>query len=146
MAACHASNVNDGVRSPGPAQICSGCGREVEEFVRGKKCRDCTNAYFREYHKKNGWQRSNSDQRRRSEKRDWYASYKSNLSCLICGENEPVCLDFHHKNPDEKDFSIGARMSSGVSIERMIQEIEKCVVLCSNCHRKIHAGLISLPH
>ena len=62
--------------------------------------------------------------------------------CLICGETEPVCLDFHHKNPNEKDFTIGKRVSR--SKDNLLMEINKCVCLCANCHRKVHAGIINL--
>lgn len=62
----------------------------------------------------------------------------SKKKCLICGES--VCLDFHHKDPNEKDFTIGKHRNK--SKENLIKEIEKCV--CANCHRKIHAGIINL--
>jgi len=53
-----------------------------------------------------------------------------------------VCLDFHHKDPNEKDFTIGKYRNK--SKENLLKEIEKCVCVCSNCHRKIHAGIINL--
>ena len=57
--------------------------------------------------------------------------------CKKCGENKFYILDFHHKNPNEKDFDVcdGVTLSS---IEKIKTEIEKCVVLCSNCHREFH--------
>lgn len=61
--------------------------------------------------------------------------YKSALGCARCNEREPVCLDFHHtKNDKEKEIS--ALMSC--SWARLWGEIEKCIVLCANCHRKEH--------
>lgn len=56
--------------------------------------------------------------------------------CIKCGENDPACLDFHHRNPKQKDQPI-ARMRH-YSEERLKTEIAKCDVLCSNCHRKLH--------
>nr|DAV04229.1 MAG TPA: INTRON TRANSFERASE [Caudoviricetes sp.] len=47
-----------------------------------------------------------------------------------------------HKNPVEKDFTIGKNRSKGK--ENLLKEIKKCVCLCANCHRKVHAGIIDL--
>lgn len=60
-------------------------------------------------------------------------------SCKIC--NYSICinaLEFHHLDPNEKDFSF----SQGIkSWERVKIELDKCVLLCANCHREVHAGL-----
>ena len=60
--------------------------------------------------------------------------------CIKCSEKEPACLDFHHLR--NKDLSVAAM--HGMNDERVLEEINKCVVLCSNCHRKLHAGIIGL--
>ena len=64
-------------------------------------------------------------------------------SCNICGYSKYTgALEFHHLNPDEKDFSIG---QSNVRIWSKLQpELDKCIMLCANCHREMHASLISL--
>lgn len=55
--------------------------------------------------------------------------------CIKCGIDDTCLLDFHHINSKEKLFSL----SQGVkSWKRMKKEAEKCVLLCSNCHRKEH--------
>ncbi len=56
--------------------------------------------------------------------------------CRICGETDAACLDFHHRNPDEKEGHIGEFRRFGT--ERLLKEIAKCDVLCANCHRKFH--------
>ena len=66
------------------------------------------------------------------------ASYKTEHGCLICGEKDPVCLDFHHAGDKEIGISNGIR--AGRSWNRIYLEIEKCVVVCANCHRKVHAN------
>lgn len=63
---------------------------------------------------------------------------------MICDETEPVCLDFHHIDPNEKDFTISKHR--GKSKENLLKEIKKCVCVCANCHRKIHAGIINLEN
>ena len=64
--------------------------------------------------------------------------YKSKLCCTRCGECHPSCLDFHHKNPIEKEIPIYLATSQGWGWEKIKEEIDKCEVLCSNCHRKEH--------
>ena len=64
--------------------------------------------------------------------------------CEICGYNKCIeALEFHHKDPSKKDFSLGAKGHSR-SWDRVKEEIEKCVLLCSNCHREIHAKIIEM--
>lgn len=65
---------------------------------------------------------------------------KRSLGCKLCPENEPVCLEFHHLDPTKKDIGIANYMATNIS--KILQEIEKCVCLCSNCHKKVHAGLL----
>ncbi len=63
-------------------------------------------------------------------------------SCRNCNYDRYVgALEFHHLDPTQKDFSIAGQRTS---FERIRAELDKCVMLCSNCHREIHAGLIDL--
>jgi hypothetical protein len=71
------------------------------------------------------------------------ALIKRTNGCKICGEDEPVCLDFHHLNPAEKDFSLGRAW--GFSEVKLKAEMEKCIIVCKNCHAKIHAGILDAP-
>ena len=57
--------------------------------------------------------------------------------CQKCGEKRIYVLDFHHRNPEEKLYSINHLTKSG-SEEKLRVELEKCDVLCSNCHREFH--------
>lgn len=62
--------------------------------------------------------------------------------CTLCGYSRcPNALEFHHKEPEHKDFGIS---SGGIawSLQRMIDEAQKCMMVCANCHREIHANLI----
>ena len=61
--------------------------------------------------------------------------------CVCCGEKEFICLDFHHTAGD-KELIVSALVNC--SEARIRAEIAKCVILCANCHRKVHAGLLSL--
>ena len=70
--------------------------------------------------------------------REWYRAYKSTLFCADCGEDHPACLQFHHKNKEEKSFNVADVAGSASSIKALIREINKCDVLCTNCHAKRH--------
>lgn len=74
---------------------------------------------------------------RRRKLKDMAIEYKGG-KCEKCGYNKcNGALEFHHLNPEEKDFSIS---SSGTtkSFERIKIEIDKCILVCANCHREIH--------
>ena len=74
---------------------------------------------------------------RRKEFKEWFNLYKESLKCTECGFSHPAALDFHHINPNEKEFTISKLKHFG-SKEKLLKEIEKCVVLCANCHRIHH--------
>ena len=62
--------------------------------------------------------------------------------CQICGYNKAItALELHHLNPEEKEFGIGAILNK--DWELMNSEIQKCILVCANCHREIHEGLIT---
>lgn len=86
-------------------------------------CRDCTSDYNR---------------RRTVERKQECVAYKGG-KCARCGYNKYIgALDFHHTNPDEKDLNIAhARMP----FEQLKPELDKCILLCANCHREVHAEL-----
>lgn len=64
---------------------------------------------------------------------------KRKSGCLYCDENDPVCLVFHHRNSEEKEMAISRAIASKWKLERLQKEINKCDILCANCHRKLHA-------
>ena len=64
--------------------------------------------------------------------------------CALCGYARCAeALELHHKDPTQKDFGISYRGYTR-SWEKIRKEIEKCVLLCANCHREVHAGLQQL--
>lgn len=59
--------------------------------------------------------------------------------CEICGYNKcPASLVFHHKDPSKKDFGISSNKKSYKSLEDIKTELDKCILLCSNCHNELH--------
>lgn len=65
--------------------------------------------------------------------------------CAVCGYSRCIgALEFHHNDPSEKEFGISQR-STQVFSTRVRRELDKCTLLCANCHRELHAGLCDLP-
>lgn len=59
--------------------------------------------------------------------------------CITCGiEDDPCIYDFHHRDPTEKDFEIARLVARTRDWGTVLKEAQKCDLLCSNCHRKIH--------
>ncbi len=66
-------------------------------------------------------------------------------SCRFCGYNRcQEALDFHHRDSSQKNFGIAAKGYTR-SWEKIRAELEKCVLVCANCHRELHAGVLQLP-
>ena len=96
----------------------------------------------REYQKK--WYKNNaaahkqkiSINRKKSkqENRDYIYNFLSNSCCNTCGEKDILVLEFDHLH--NKKHNISEMISSGISVENLKKEIEKCQVLCANCHRR----------
>ena len=122
-------------------RVCIQCGKEkaIDAFhlchpkkndYHYKKCSDCRNYEQRERTRKTSV---------RDALRDWYIDIKSRLSCKYCPENHPACIQFHHRNPEEKCFSISkAVYFVSHTREEILEEMDKCDAICANCHFKLH--------
>jgi hypothetical protein len=97
-------------------------------------------AFQRSWEKKNSKKRVKAKAGRRQTLRERLSEYKSKLKCSRCPETHPACLEFHHRDPKEKDFQLGDMVRLGYGWETILTEIKKCEVLCANCHRKEHAN------
>lgn len=62
--------------------------------------------------------------------------YKKTHPCVDCGEPDPIVLDFDHRDPKKKKFTIGNLTGFRVTIKELQDEIAKCDIRCSNCHRR----------
>lgn len=86
---------------------------------------------------------SNGNPKYTHTKKKWYClNYKAERGCAVCGEKDPVVLDFHHRDGETKhknllNYSSSHKSFSDLAWETMIDEIKKCDVVCSNCHRRI---------
>jgi hypothetical protein len=98
-------------------------------------------AYEREWYARNRKKVMAKVKARKRKVVEGYRAFKRTLACLLCGECDPVTLDFHHRDPSAKDFLPSRACSTGWTIRRILAEIAKCDVLCANCHRKLHRDL-----
>ena len=115
--------------------LCRYCGKDFSEehfelanvlngiAYRRRKCRRCY---------------QDTKNERKDRIRSWILEYKKDKKCENCGINDPRVLEFHHQDPSQKEFNVGDIIRNGKSIENLRVEIDKCIVLCANCHRIIH--------
>lgn len=94
--------------------------------------------YDKEYYAKNRERRLAQIKHRKNEMKKYVHNLKLQHSCKYCGENHPAALDFHHRDPEQKELSINDVIKAGWSFDRLVAEIEKCDIICANCHRKLH--------
>lgn len=111
---------------------CSKCGETNPEKFYGHKKSICGKCHNAEVIKKG------------QENKRFAIEYLGG-KCIYCGYDEFDCsLDLHHINPEEKDTNFATKR--GWSRERLIKELDKCVLLCRNCHQAFHGGHISLDN
>lgn len=113
-------------------------------YEKTKICRICTREY------EGGHQKSKdicdacriADTRKLRKKQ--LIEYKGG-KCIVCGYNKcEKALEFHHIDPQNKKFGLA---NTGITkIELLKKEADKCILLCSNCHVELHAGLININH
>lgn len=105
-------------------------------------CSECQKNYRRQHYLDNRQKYIDKAGKQNRKRKDAFIELKKQYKCINCGENDESCLDFHHLNPKEKDFELA--VGHGFSKARIEAELAKCVPLCSNCHRKVHAGKIDI--
>lgn len=66
--------------------------------------------------------------------RQYVAKYLETHPCETCGEEDPCKLQFDHLDPSDKEILVSTLIKGGYSMKRLKAEIEKCRVLCANCH------------
>lgn len=128
-------------------KICTKCKKEKELTVFSKRsvakntyapwCKEC----FAEYDR-NRWNNGDSVRKIRNKKniirrnrvRLWELLTSS--SCMDCSDSDPVILEFDHREPEQKLHNISEMLSSALSWKRIQAEIDKCDIVCANCHRR----------
>lgn len=134
------------------SKICNHCHQEKDETefnwrykvlgIRNPACRDCQHAFNKTYYEGDAKEKHLKQVKERTEAareaaRDYVYQYLLTHPCESCGESDPRVLEFHHVG--QKDMAITRMVTGGWSIKRIQNEISRCQVLCSNCHRRITA-------
>jgi hypothetical protein len=81
--------------------------------------------------------KSERDKQRRKAAIDFINECKKSAKCFHCGLADPRCIEFHHWNPESKQFGISETIRLRMNQDRIAQEMEKCISVCSNCHAVI---------
>ena len=118
---------------------CVVCG----EPLKGKQTKFCSSAC------KNRDLQSYEAQKRRGLVRKLGIVRTAGGRCTICGYSKNLAaLVFHHTDSTEKDFKLDMRSLSNRKLEPVLKEINKCILVCANCHAELHnphLDLDSLP-
>ena len=127
---------------------CCTCSLEKPLFEFNKKssnkdgyeryCKMCHKARNKKHYEENKTSYVESARRWQKEKNDWWKEYKSRFVCSVCGDSKHWRLDFHHTDPLIKDIEVSQMIAHNRSREAIINEINKCIPVCRNCHADIH--------
>lgn len=132
-------------------KICGGnCKRELpttSEFFAERKlktknvlqwqCRDCQKEYRKIHYDNNKQKYIDKAKINTKIQVDKFKEFKKTLKCSECNEKRWWVLDFHHVDSNEKEYNV-SNMIRNCSFKKIKKEIEKCIILCSNCHRDLH--------
>lgn len=131
-------------------KFCKGCEKDLpltDEFFASRVdrknklfqslCRECQKQYRRDHYLENKQKYIDKAKVYTQNCVDWFNEFKQKLKCERCPEDRYWVLDFHHKDPNEKDVEVSLLVRKG-NKKKLIEEINKCIVLCANCHRDLH--------
>lgn len=100
------------------------CKNHKIKYDKGKKCRQCN---------------TDAVTRRRKKIKQMAVEYMGG-KCSRCAYDKCIAaLEFHHLDPSEKDFALGNKGHTR-SWDRVVLELNKCILLCANCHREVENG------
>ena len=129
---------------------CTGCKKTrllIEFNFRNKskgtyssRCKQCTRTAIRAHYENNKSYYVKKARKSKIAMAKWHKEYKSERECILCGEDHIATLVFHHRVPSKKSFAIPHGLVR-YSKKRILEEMEKCDVLCANCHRILHYNM-----
>mgnify|MGYP000178526341 CR=1 FL=1 len=129
---------------------CTNCKveKEIISFNKNKSkgdgynniCKECSKSRSKQYYEENkALHKSNIKLRNKKtifNNRTNYFNILKQSNCIDCPENNPIVLEFDHRDGVKKIEAVGKMVGAGYSWEVIKKEIEKCDVRCANCHRK----------
>ena len=118
---------------------CVECGKIFTSVRKTMYCCDaCRQKYQYNKRKQNG-ENPYLNQKERGVNKKIKAVLVLGGKCTYCGYDKNLsALEFHHTDPSAKEFALDLRVFSNLSDVKLNMELEKCVLLCANCHREVH--------
>ena len=102
-----------------------------------KACtKECNNARYADTSSGRRQSVRTAEDQARKRNQEFVWQYLDEHPCIHCGETDIVVLEFHHISQSSKEFSIANISNKGVGLSTLQKEMEKCVVLCANCHKR----------
>lgn len=98
-------------------------------------CKTCFRKRMRTEYRKNKFYYTNKANIRRRELSKKLLEFLNGKSCVDCGEDDLVVLDFDHAR-GKKDREVSNMIRDGIGWTKILKEIKKCDICCSNCHRR----------
>lgn len=107
---------------------------------RKKYCKECAKDYRKKYYEANREKSieysKNTNKSFKIKLQQYIWDYLSENPCIVCGEGDPIVLEFDHRDTSEKYMNVCNMVNTRHSLKKIKSEIEKCDVLCSNCHKR----------
>ncbi len=92
----------------------------------------------RKWHRENREASNVSNRKYKQSLRDLINERKKMGACIRCGIADYRVLDFHHIDPTQKKFEVNTAFKKNIGKKVILEEIAKCELVCSNCHRILH--------
>lgn len=125
------------------SKLCKVCliEKPLEEFAKKNNgyqycCKECKRKYNKVDYQKNKQYYVDKARKRDNDLKAMINALK--VRCNRCQESHPATLQFHHIDPNIKEFSINEAFKQSRSRKVILDEIRKCEILCANCHAKEH--------
>lgn len=128
---------------------CKKCKKELDEInfsvlKTGRilsYCKTCSNNAAKKAYKNNPKKIISQASKFRKKLKLLSNKIKEKYGCSFCDVKEGICLDFHHLDSSKKESEVSSFLGRKMK-KQAFEEINKCIVVCSNCHRKVHANLL----
>lgn len=125
---------------------CQGCGCDIlnKRATKGRLKKWCSNSCRQRWRYKNDSiivnRNTYTEQKARGYLNKWKALQYKGGKCQQCGEDRPATLCFHHREPSQKKLKLDGRTFANRKWETIKEEVDKCDILCHNCHNILHYG------
>lgn len=141
-------------------KICTICNieKDIESFYINRNenryhsaCKLCESIKLKKWKENNPDKYTNQKEKRDKKLKEKVDKLKNIIyehkkkGCSYCGYTRFIqCLQFHHIDPSIKEMGVGDMLANNKSEQKILDEINKCIVLCANCHQAFHNGDIKL--